>query len=83
MTKLWFCTRLLLTRPRRGKGCGAAFVKFYEEVALDNGCPFLRMDTNEKKTKTRADFTQKLGYDEVGIVPCNFNGIEGVGLVCL
>ena len=26
---------------------------------------------------------QKLGYEEIGIVPCVFNGIEGVQLVLL
>lgn len=65
-----------------GKGYGTKFVNFYEEYALKNGCHYLRMDTNEKNTSARRLYG-KLGYTETGIVPCNFNGIEGVGLVCL
>ena len=26
---------------------------------------------------------EKLGYQEVGVVPCNFNGIPNIGLVCM
>lgn len=65
-----------------GKGYGTKFVTFYEEYALQNGCPFLRMDTNARNTAARALY-KKLGYKEVGIVPCQFNGIPGVNLVCL
>ena len=73
----------LVISPRAaGNGCGTAFVKFYEEYALSHGCPYLRMDTNEKNTRARALY-QKLGYHEIDIVPCVFNGIEGVHLVLL
>ncbi len=64
------------------KGYGTSFVKFYEEYAAENGCPYLRMDTNEKNARARALY-KKLGYAEKGIIPCVFNGIEGVNLVCL
>lgn len=64
------------------KGYGTRFVKFYEEYAKTNGCPYLRMDTNEKNLRARALY-KKLGYVEKGIIPCVFNGIEGVNLVCL
>lgn len=64
------------------KGYGKAFVDFYEEYALANGCHFLRMDTNEKNTRARHMYA-RLGYEEVGIVPTVFNGIKGVNLVCL
>lgn len=63
-------------------GIGKEFVKFYEEYALENGCPYLRMDTNERNVRARR-FYEKVGYKEIGIVPCIFNGIEGVGLVLL
>ncbi|MBQ7381023.1 MAG: GNAT family N-acetyltransferase [Clostridia bacterium] len=64
------------------RGYGTSFVKFYEEYAKENGCPYLRMDTNEKNARARALY-KKLGYAEKGIVPCVFNGIEDVNLVCL
>lgn len=65
-----------------GTGCGTRFVEFYEEYAARNGCPYLRMDTNERNLAARSLY-QKLGYREAGIVPCVFNGIDGVRLVCL
>lgn len=65
-----------------GKGCGTEFVRFYERYALDWGCPFLRMDTNARNAAARRLYA-RLGYREAGIVPCNFNGIPDVQLVCL
>lgn len=64
------------------KGFGKAFVRFYEEYALAHGCPYLRMDTNERNVIARRMYA-KLGYKEPGIVSCVFNGIPGVRLVCL
>lgn len=63
-----------------GKGLGPEFVKYYERYALENNCPYLRMDTNERNLKARALY-KKLGFREIGIVPAVFNGIPGVGLV--
>lgn len=63
-------------------GYGKEFVRFYETYALENNCHFLRMDTNEINTVARNMYA-KLGYKEVGIVPCIFNGISNVQLVCL
>ena len=65
-----------------GKGCGKAFVAFYEEYARENGCPYLRMDTNARNLAARRLYAY-LGYWEAGIVPCVFNGIQDVQLVCL
>ena len=65
-----------------GKGCGTAFVRYYEEYSLKHGCPYLRMDTQEINTAARALY-RKLGYSERDTVPCVFNGIEGVQLVLL
>ena len=73
---------LVIDPCAKGKGCGRAFVRFYEDYARRTGSPFLRMDTNAKNTGARR-FYEKLGYTEVGIVPCVFNGIAGVDLVLL
>ena len=65
-----------------GKGCGTRFVRFYEDYALERGCPYLRMDTNARNAAARRLYAH-LGYREAGVVPCEFNGIGGVQLVCL
>lgn len=73
---------LVIDPLAKGRGLGTAFVAFYEKYAAQRGCPFLRMDTNEKNTAARRLYN-KLGYREVAIRPCSFNGIEGVWLVLL
>lgn len=73
---------LVVSPSQSGKGIGSLFVKFYETYALEQGCRYLRMDTNEKNQAARRLYA-KLGYREIGIVPCVFNGIPGVQLVCL
>ena len=65
-----------------GRGCGKQFVAFYEEHSRACGCPYLRMDTNAKNAAARRLYS-RLGYWEAGIVPCAFNGIPDVQLVCL
>lgn len=65
-----------------GHGYGTRFVAFYEQLAAQNGCTYLRMDTNERNMRARLLY-KKLGFTEHGIIPCVFNGIEGVMLVCL
>lgn len=65
-----------------GKGIGREFVAFYEQYAKTLGCKDLRMDTQEKNKAARSLY-RKLGYDEIDIVACNFNGIQGVNLVLL
>lgn len=64
------------------RGYGRAFVSFYEAYAREQGCRYLRMDTNARNARARAMY-QKLGYQEIGIIPTTFNGIEGVNLVLL
>lgn len=73
---------LVISPKKAGKGYGAGFVSFYEEYARNHGCRYLRMDTNEKNTRARSIY-KKLGYSEIGTVPCVFNGIQGVRLVLL
>lgn len=64
------------------RGLGTRFMAFYEEYAARMGCTCLRMDTNMRNTVARTLY-KKLGYTEASIIPCTFNGIEGVELVCL
>lgn len=66
----------------KGKGYGKAFISFYEAYAREHCCRELRIDTNAINQRARAMY-RKLGYEERGIVPCVFNGIPGVQLVCL
>ena len=73
---------LVVDPGQAGKGCGTRFVQFYEQYAREHGCPYLRMDTNERNAAARRLYA-RLGYWEAGIVPCDFNGIPGVQLVCL
>lgn len=73
---------LVVDPLRKGRGHATAFVAFYERYALERGCPYLRMDTNEKNAAARALYA-RLGYREAGVASCVFNGIPGVGLVCL
>ena len=73
----------LVVDPEKGRGgYGKAFVAFYEDMARNMGCPYLRMDTNVRNVIARQLY-KGLGYAEVGIVDCQFNGIPGVQLVCL
>lgn len=73
---------LVVDPEQSGKGYGSTFVKFYEDYAREQNCPYLRMDTNEKNQAARKLYA-RLGYWEADIVPCVFNGIPGVQLVCL
>ncbi len=73
---------LVIDPLRKGQGLGKAFVLFYENHALQQGCLYLRMDTNALNRPARA-FYKKMGYREIALVPCSFNGIEGVQLVLL
>ena len=73
---------LVVDPAAKGKGYGRQMVAFYEQYAKEHRCPFLRMDTNAINTRARALY-KSLGYKEIGITPCVFNGIGQVNLVCL
>ncbi|ERT63654.1 GNAT family N-acetyltransferase [Peptoniphilus sp. BV3AC2] len=73
---------LVIDPNKKGKGYGRAFMKFYEEYALQNNCKYLRIDTNEKN-KIARNLYKSLGYEEIGMIPCTFNGVEGVNLVLI
>lgn len=64
------------------QGYGSAFARFYEEYALSQGCHYLHIDTNERNVTAR-QFYRNRGYREIGICPCDFNGLMGVRLVLL
>lgn len=73
----------LVTAPdAQGQGYGSAFAAFYEEYALQQGCQYLHIDTNERNLTARR-FYQNRGYREIGVCPCDFNGLLGVRLVLL
>lgn len=76
------CHTLTVDPAVKSKGCGTAFVAFYEETARSLGCTALRIDTNARNEAGRRLYAH-LGYREAGIVPTVFNGIPGVQLVCL
>ena len=73
---------LVIDPDIKGRGLGSAFARFYEKYAVENGCPYLRIDTNELNTNARSLY-RKLGYKEVGIFPCEFNGLDKINLVLL
>ncbi|MBR3756184.1 MAG: GNAT family N-acetyltransferase [Firmicutes bacterium] len=73
---------LVISPKAARRGFGEAFVRFYEDHARKAGCSVLRIDTNERNTRARAMY-KKLGYRESDMVPCQFNGIDGVHLVLL
>ena len=81
-TEVMVLHTLTVSPSHSGHGYGKQFVAFYEQYALENGCHYLRMDTNVTNQNARSLY-RKLGYKEIDIVPCVFNGIPGVRLVCL
>lgn len=64
------------------RGFARQFLEFYETLARDMGCAVLRIDTNARNAVARAMYARH-GYVESGVIPCVFNGIPGVQLVCM
>ena len=78
-----FVMHTLVVDPAAGRrGLGRAFETFYEALAREYGCRYLRIDTNVRNTRARALY-QNLGYKEIAVAPCTFNGLDGVQLVLL
>ena len=73
---------LVVDPSASGRGYGRAFVNFYEEYARQNNCRELRIDTNAINKRAR-EMYKRLGYEEIGVLKCNFNGISDINLVCL
>ena len=72
----------LTVEPSAAKhGYGSAMLDFYEKYALEQGCHYLRIDTNAINAAARSMYSKR-GWREAGILPCTFNGIPGVMLVC-
>lgn len=63
-----------------GHGVGKGFVKFYEQYAKEHGYKELRLDTNARNSIAKKMYPH-LGYKEIGVVPCDFNGIKHIQLV--
>ena len=64
------------------RGYARQFLQFYEDLARERGCIALRIDTNARNAVARGMYAAQ-GYVESGIIPCVFNGIPGVELVCM
>lgn len=73
---------LVVSPSVSGGGYGRKFVAFYEQLARESGCHYLRMDTIVINQNARR-FYKKLGYREAGVISSEFYGIGGVRLVCL
>lgn len=73
---------LVISPKVAGKGYAKQFVAFYEQYAKEHGCPYLRMDTNERNQRARSLYA-KLGYREIGIVPCVFHSMPDINIVLL
>ena len=73
---------LVISNKGGKRGSGHEFLRYYEGYARENGCPYLRLDTNARNASARA-FYKRYGYKEIGIVPTVFNGIPGVDLVLI
>ena len=65
-----------------GHGLGRAFETFYEQEAKRQGCRYLRIDTNVRNTRARRLY-HSLGYKEISVAPCTFNGLSDIDLVLL
>lgn len=66
----------------RGMGIGPAFVRFWENYAMEHGCSTLRIDTNARNAGARKMYA-KMGYRETDMIPTVFNGIQGVDLILI
>ena len=78
-----FVMHTLVVDPAAGgHGLGRAFETFYEQEAKRQGCRYLRIDTNVRNTRARRLY-HSLGYKEISVAPCTFNGLSDIDLVLL
>ena len=66
----------------QGRGIAQFIVGEYAGMALQQGCTWLRLDTNRINTPARSLY-RKLGFREAGEVLCTFNGLRHIHLVLL
>lgn len=77
-----FVIHTLVFRPTHtGGGRGRRFVAFAEELAKEQGCKVLRLDTYEGNEPAKA-FYPKLGYRYAGITEFFFENFIWENLVC-
>ena len=57
-------------------------MRFYEQLAKDQGCEALRIDTVADNMAARKMYA-KLGYKEIGIIPTEFNGLKDMNMVLM
>lgn len=81
-TEVMVLHTLVIDPEVKGRGLGRRFVRFYEDYARQEGCKYLRLDTNSRNTSARALY-KSMGYEEIGCVSCVFNGLEDVNLVLI
>lgn len=61
-------------------GIGRQFMEFFEKMASESGCEWVRLDTQTKNVNPRS-FYLKIGYTEVDVVKTTgFNGLGEVEL---
>ena len=78
-----FVMHTLVVDPAAGgHGLGRAFETFYEQEAKRQDCRYLRIDTNVRNTRARRLY-HSLGYKEISVAPCTFNGLSDIDLVLL
>lgn len=74
---------LVVEPAANGKGYARAFLDFYEKYSLEQGCRYLRIDTQAQNTAARSMYA-KHGWREADIVSCQaFNSVKDIQLVCL
>lgn len=73
---------LVIDPEAKSRGLGREFAAFYEGYALAHGCRYLRIDTNARNARARR-FYQKLGYAEIGVVPCTLTVSPVCSSCCL
>lgn len=73
---------LVVSPGAAGRGYGGQMVRFYEDLAREQGCLALRMDTNRNNAPARSLYAA-CGYQERGEVVIHYPDGTPAALVCL